>query len=149
MLLKTEHDNCPTIDDYNLSKITSKTEMEKNGWYFDPNFDGGKTPFDNTCTSNIGKLTARFQGFGSGKIQYGSCRKGRVKVLKDGKLLSDIDGNTQSKTVEFDFTPYTKLELQESEGGIIRINSLEIGCRGKIDKNRRINWPIKIIKLGP
>ena len=98
-------------------------------WVFDANYQGD--PFENKCTKKMGKLHTTFTGYGTGILEYGGCGKGRVEVYLNDERIDFIGTDETSKLVEFQFSPYSKLELRETEEeSAIDLISLQLGCRG-------------------
>ena len=98
-------------------------------WIFNSNYPND--PFASKCSEKMGDVYTQFEGYGVGKLTYGGCSKGRVEVYLDGELISHIKKDTPSKVVEFNFAPYSKLEIKEvDEEAVIEIISLEVGCKG-------------------
>ena len=125
-----EHNNCPTQKDYQRSIIGDKSKMSEDlKWIFNSNYPND--PFASKCSEKMGDVYTQFEGYGVGKLTYGGCSKGRVEVYLDGELISHIKKDTPSKVVEFNFAPYSKLEIKEvDEEAVIEIISLEVGCKG-------------------
>ena len=125
-----EHNNCPTQKDYQRSIIGDKSKMSEDlKWIFNSNYPND--PFTSKCSEKMGDVYTQFEGYGVGKLTYGGCSKGRVEVYLDGELISHIKKDTPSKVVEFNFAPYSKLEIKEAdEESVIEIISLEVGCKG-------------------
>ena len=132
MTILLEHNNCPTETDYQKSKVGSKdTMLQQDKWVFDANYLDD--PFSNKCAKKMGSISTQFDGYGVGKLVYGGCGKGRVDVYLNGAELDHIDTDQTSKIVEFHFSPFTKLELKETDtASVIDLISLEVGPRGNV-----------------
>ena len=107
--------------------------MTSNGkWNFDAKYNDD--PFAQRCTTKMGTISTRFEGFGVGKLIYGNCGKGRVEVyLNDQRLdFMMIDTDTPFKTLNFHFAPFDKLELREKGSAVIDLISLDVGPRGNL-----------------
>ena len=113
-------------------------------WIFNSNYPND--PFASKCSEKMGDVYTQFEGYGVGKLTYGGCSKGRVEVYLDGELISHIKKDTPSKVVEFNFAPYSKLEIKEvDEEAVIEIISLEVGCKGmKIYKPYAMHYGIRM-----
>ena len=132
MFTLSEHQNSPTAKDYERSMLGTKSTMQlENRWVFDANYPDD--PFANKCAKKMGSIFTQFEGYGVGKLIYGGCGKGRVDVYLNGAKLDHIDTDQTSKIVEFHFSPYTKLELKETDtASVIDLISLEVGPRGNV-----------------
>ena len=136
--------NCPEAADFNLIDVSSKLQMENNGWSFDINSHESSTYIDTCGAHNTwygytypgdGTITATFTGSGTATLDYGNCftdtnHNGKVNVHLNGNLIDVANTNTASKQIKFDFSPKDVLLLSETVG-IIKLNSLKLSCKGK------------------
>ena len=118
--------------------------MEVNGWQFiDINFDMpedmsadalsacGDTGWYGFTHPGTGKVSATFAGTGTATLDYGNCYTGGSTTAFLNDKLIDLAGNdTPPKQIIFDFSPGDVLVIAEA-GGIIKLNSLTIQCRGQ------------------
>ena len=133
---------CPKEADFELTDVSSKLQMENKGWSFDIMYHQ-YDPFKNQCGMNDtwygfnhpgdGKITATFTGSGTATLDYGNClHLGEVNVYLNGTLIDVAHKNMPSKKITFDFSPYEVLSISETNGTIIKLNSLELAsCKGK------------------
>ena len=97
--------------DLKLTDVSSKSQMEMNGWAFDTNFNqqthySNGDPVDGRCVeSNTwygflepgdGKITATFTGSGTAELDYGNCGKygdglDKVEVYFNGKYINKAE----------------------------------------------------------
>ena len=134
--------NCLESADLKLVDVSSRSQMENNGWSFDTGYDkfdafkrkcgvhntwyGFKYPNDND-----GKVSATFTGSGTVTLDYGNCyHVGKVKVYLGNQLKSVANENTPTKQITFDFSPKDVLVVSE-RASIIKLNSLKLTCKGK------------------
>ena len=127
-----EHDNAPTARDYELSNVGTKAIMKSQGkWTFDANYGGD--PFASRCSQQMGHISTKFEGYGVGKLMYGNCGKGRVDVKLNDQRIDFIEADTPFKTVNFHFSPFDKLELEEIDSeAVIDLISLDVGPTGNL-----------------
>ena len=127
--------------DFKLTDVSSKSQMENNGWIFDIEFHKPYT-YRDTCGSQDtwygytqpgdGKVTATFTGSGTATLDYGNCftdkkYNGKVNVYLNSILIDEANRTTASKQITFDFFPRDVLLLSETDVAIIKLNSLKIG----------------------
>ena len=137
--------NCGNADDFKLMDITSRKQMETNGWSFNIDTDEPQK-YKETCGSDntwygfstygIGRVSATFTGKGTATLDYGNCLTeehlgGYVNVKLNNQKIDVAPKDTTSKLITFDFNPMDVLLLDESTNAIIKLNSLKITCRGK------------------
>ena len=118
--------------------------MEVNGWQFiNINFDMpenmsaddlsacGDTGWYGFTHPGTGKVSATFAGTGTATLDYGNCYTGgSTNTFLNDSLIDVAGNNTPSKQITFDFSPGDVLVIVEA-GGIIKLNSLTIQCRGQ------------------
>ena len=136
---------CPEEADLKLTDVSSKSQMENNGWFFDIERHV-LDKFKDTCGmhntwygfshTGDGKITATFTGSGTATLDYGNCFtdsnfNGKVNVYLGGKLIDVANMNTPSRQITFDFSALEVLLLSETDVGIIKLNSLKLSCKGK------------------
>ena len=136
--------NCLEIADFKLTDVSSKSQMENNGWFFDVEYHNPEE-YKETCGTNNtwygftkngdGKITANFTGSGTATLDYGNCRtdlySSKVKVSLNDKPIDEASYNTPSKQITFVFSPTDVLLLAGINNGVIKLNSLTLTCQGK------------------
>ena len=126
--------------DRGLSLLTSKQVMHENGWIFDV---AESMPFRYTakCSKNswfgftgdnpVGFVSTIFKGSGKATLNYGNCYStGVVKVYVNNFLRSKASANVKHKMVTFEYSKGDVLKILEINTAIIKLNSLELDCRG-------------------
>ena len=121
--------------------------MRKNGWVFDVTHSN-KDRYKNECGKfqtwygysigrDVGSIHVALLGSGNATLSYGNCyRQGLVKVLLNGKEISQASANTPEKTARFSYNHRSILTIKEINTAIIKINSLKFSC-GKGTLNNR------------
>ena len=78
-----------------------------------------------------GIVSVTFVESGQGTLTYGNCwGQDTVDVLFKGTIISSANANDLRKTVSFEFTEGTTLDIRTVGKGIVKLNSLEISCSG-------------------
>ena len=112
--------------------------MKANGWVFDVSNSSDKN-YSNQCGSSAwygysygldaGSLQVAFISSGKANLNYGNCNgTGIVSVLLNGYEISQVAGNTQEKTITFEYTSRNILTIKETGSAIINLNSLKLSC---------------------
>ena len=132
-------DPCLEAVDVKLTDVSSKSQMENNGWSFDTDFDKTALYKDICDMQNTwygykfpgeGTTTAKFTGSGTATLDYGNCyTAGKVNVYLNGVLKDVANMNMPSKSITFNFSPNDALLLSE-DTAIIKLNSLNLTCKG-------------------
>lgn len=136
---QTGSNDCPATVDFQLTDLSSTSQMESNGWSFDTNYDATNWNQAEACnvhdtwygfkSPGDGTVTATFTGSGSATLDYGNCwTQGYVSVYLNGELKDGASPNTPSKIITFNFSPNDVLVLEETGECVIKLNSLELGC---------------------
>ena len=128
--------------------------MENNGWYFQNVEDNDRSDSSNRgarCSGNswfgwktptaqgVASMAAVFTGSGSAKLQVENCWIiGQVIIYLDNKTIATIKSGTKNETVSFEFSAGSILNIT-TRHGIVKLNSLEMTCRGKTS-----NFPLQI-----
>ena len=133
--------------DLKYTDLSSTEVMAKNGWTFKnigqtytrsslrsdrPECDsaswfGWKT----SQHDGPGMISVTFVEFGKGTLTYGNCwGQDTVEVLFKGTIISTASVNELSKSVNFEFTEGSTLDIRTSGNGIVKLDSLDISCSG-------------------
>ena len=123
-----------------LSDVTSRLQMEKNGWEFHVT-QWGKSEFVDICGNDTwygllwghrkGSVSTSFKGSGFGILTFGNCwTHNEVEVYLNDYKISYALGNVMRKEVQFHFSPGDILQVTEV-GAIIKLHSLAITCNCK------------------
>ena len=117
--------------------------MKKYGWVFDVTSYNEKF-YRNECGKyqtwygysygkEVGSIHVALFGSGNATLNYGNCyRTGQVKVLLNGKEISQASANVPEKTIAFSYTNRNILTLKEINTAIIKVNSIDFSCgKGK------------------
>ena len=130
-----------------LSDVSSQDVMEANRWRFKnigqiatrtgvrDDTCGSKTWYGwkNSDTKEAGSVSVTFVESGSGTLTYGNCwGQDTVDVYFKGEKISSANVHQLEQKTSFDFNEKTTLEIRTEGKGILKINSLEITCSGKI-----------------
>ena len=122
-----------------LEDLSSTVEMRKNGWVFDVT-NSNEDRYKNKCGKyqtwygysygrDVGSIHVALLGSGIATLNYGNCyRQGLVKVLLNGKEISQASANTPETTVTFSYNHRSILTIKEINTAIITINSLRFFC---------------------
>ena len=104
----------------------------KDSWY------GWKTP----GSEGLGSLSAIFLGSGSAVLNFGNCHvMGTIEVFlsntknKTRTKMAIARANDKNNNIAFNFTEGTILNIT-TDGGIVKLNSLVISCKGNIIRSR-------------
>ena len=105
----------------------SKKEVKKcDNWY---------CPSSSKKTSSI---KTKLIGTGRARLNFGNChksKKGKVKVLLDGKEITKANKMQLYKNIEFDFIHESTLEIVGEKRGVAQFNSFEVlTCNSGIGK---------------
>ena len=134
--------SCPHVDDLGLTDVTSKAQMERKGWQFEQDMTHMYSGFQENCgtetwygyqySAKTGSINATFLGSGTATLDYGSCTPydGKTNVYLNEEILGTADQNSPSKRLTFDFSPGDVLKIEEVNIGIIKLNSLQLNCKG-------------------
>ena len=122
--------------------------MENNGWEFTKvTFDmtthahiydsrcGPETFYGGGHGSTVGKVSTTLTGSGTAVLSYGNCYddiSGEVKVRLNGDVIDMAPNNTPKKEVRFEFESGDVLMIEEVNYAILKLNSLNLSCSGKI-----------------
>lgn len=126
--------------DVKLRDVRSKSQMINNGWSFDITIH---KPVQHNATCGMhntwygfkypgdGTVNATFTGSGIAILDYGNCvATGSVNVHLNSQLKDVAQNNTPSTQITFEFSPSDVLRLSESGESVIKINSLNLTCKG-------------------
>ena len=81
----------------------------------------------------LGRISAEFKGTGSAILNFGNCWKyGVTKAYLNNIMISSAAKGQNSIVVSFDYKPKDTLKLEEVESGVIKINALQLSCKGRI-----------------
>ena len=128
-----------------LEDLSSIVEMRKNGWVFDVT-NSNEDRYKNECGKfqtwygysygrDVGSIHVALLGSGNATLNYGNCyRQGRVKVLLNGKEISQASANTLEKIARFSYSHRNILTIKEVNTAIIKTNSLRFSCgKGRLN----------------
>ena len=122
-----------------MEDLSSLVAMKKNGWVFDVTHSNEKH-FRNKCGKyktwygysngkKVGSIHVALLGSGNANLNFGNCyNRGLVKVLLNGKELSQASANTPEKTISFRYNHRNILTVKEINTAIIKMNSLKFSC---------------------
>ena len=125
--------------DKQLSQISNRTIMEKNGWKFNTSHSdmvwqksncGDESWFGLHAGHTVGSVSVTFQGSGNATLSFGNCWTSslfKVTVSLNGEEKAEAKGSEIEKLVSFSFNRGDHLVIQE-DGAIIKLNSLVITC---------------------
>ena len=133
--MASEHKNCPTENDYRRAIMSSKSQMQEGGkWRFSRIYreDG----IQDKCKKKVGEVSTTFEGYGKARLRYKICDQGNVNVYLDEQELDSetSDPSTGIFTIDFEFTPASKLKIEEDDIAMVDLISLDLGCRGMSKK---------------
>ena len=105
----------------------AKDRQYRNCMKYIPTFFGYKN------YREIGRISADFKGEGKATLNFGNCnRYGETKVFLNNVLISSAAANQNSRVVNFDYKPKDTLKLEEFNKSVIKINALQLRCKGQI-----------------
>ena len=135
--LNLPDDRIDLCSDMDLTNMSSRSVMEKNGWkfYVSP---WGQKDFIDICGNDTwygfyrgsgkGIVSTRFEGSGIGTLNFGNCwNHNEVAVYLNNYKISYAVGGMSKKEIQFRFFPGDKLQVTE-DGAIIKLHSLSITC---------------------
>ena len=129
--------------DGNLTKLSSKSVMMRNGWIIDVEFSNGEDKDENneiSCQSKqfygykegiaVGSVSTIFKGSGKANFKYENCgKRGYVTVSLNGIELERI--RSSYSTVSFQYHTGDLLEIKEVNSTIMELHYLDIMDGGK------------------
>ena len=137
-LYYTETETNLQCSDKQLSDVSSRSVMEYNGWEFasfvskprEHYYCGTETVYGYNAGSRTASVSATFEGSGTATLTFGNCysvRSFTVDVYFNNAKIATANASELRETVTFNFFKGSNLRI-EVNGGIIKLNSLEISC---------------------
>ena len=81
----------------------------------------------------VGTVSTVFKSSGSATLNFGNCySSGVTNAYLNRKLISSAGANQEFKVVDFAYKQEDELKLEEVNTGIIKINALQLTCKGKL-----------------